>query len=202
MTSRLSNEKEKSIIEAARKRFAHYGFSKVTMEEIATDVEMGKASLYYYFTTKERLFQAVIAVEQQEFVREVEAILQKNILAAQKLHKYVGKRLKYFQELLNLGTLSVYSFFNIKSVFKKSFNSFEKQELLLLKRILSEGQATKEFNNKLPKETAIVLLHILQGLRLRTLKMIKGQQLDEKSYKNLQKEMTLTIDIFIKGIKR
>jgi len=172
------------------------------MEEIATDVEMGKASLYYYFTTKERLFQAVIAVEQQEFVREVEAILQKNILAAQKLHEYVGKRLRYFQELLNLGTLSVHSFFNIKSVFKKSFNNFEKQELLLLTRILSEGRATKEFNNKLPKETAIVLLHILQGLRLRTLKKIKGQQLDEKSYKNLQKEMTLAIDIFIKGIKR
>ena len=44
-----NNLKEKEILEAARSRFAHYGYSKVTMEEIALDVEMGKASLYYYF---------------------------------------------------------------------------------------------------------------------------------------------------------
>jgi TetR/AcrR family transcriptional regulator len=51
--------REKSIIEAAKERFAHFGFSKVTMEEIASDVDLGKASLYYYFPTKEDLFKAV-----------------------------------------------------------------------------------------------------------------------------------------------
>ena len=37
--------KEKAIIKAARERFAHFGFSKVTMDEIAADIEMGKACL-------------------------------------------------------------------------------------------------------------------------------------------------------------
>ena len=59
ITEKPSKEREKPIIEAARKRFAHYGFSKVTMEEIAADAEMGKASLYYYFPTKEELFSAL-----------------------------------------------------------------------------------------------------------------------------------------------
>ena len=55
-----NSPKEKTIVEAARNRFAHYGFSKVTMEEIATDVGMGKASLYYYFPKKEDLFKKLV----------------------------------------------------------------------------------------------------------------------------------------------
>ena len=53
MTEQLSTEKQAVILDAARKRFAYYGFSKVTMDEIAADIGMGKASLYYYFPTKE-----------------------------------------------------------------------------------------------------------------------------------------------------
>ncbi len=201
MSDQLSKDKEKSIVEAARKRFAHYGFSKVTMEEIATDVEMGKASLYYYFPNKENLFQAVIGEEQKEFVDEIEQILQEDINASKKLHEYVAKRLTYFQELLNLGTLSVRSFFDIKSVFKQSFLDFEKQELILLERIISEGIKSKEFSPSLSKETASVLLHILQGLRLRTLRMLKTQSLSKKDFNELQKEMILSVDIFIRGMK-
>ena len=72
--------KEFLIIEAARKRFAHYGFTKVTMDEIASDVEMGKASLYYYFPTKEELFNSFLVQEMNEFKKNIMIILE-NILS-------------------------------------------------------------------------------------------------------------------------
>ena len=75
MTTEKLKDKECAILKAARQRFAHYGYSKVTMDEIAADVEMGKASLYYYFPTKENLFQEVIVQEQDEFAEEIEKIL-------------------------------------------------------------------------------------------------------------------------------
>ena len=74
MSENLSGEKTQNILSAARRRFAHYGFSKVTMDEIAGDVEMGKASLYYYFPTKEDLFKAVVIQEQNEFVNYIETL--------------------------------------------------------------------------------------------------------------------------------
>ena len=46
MTEHPAGRKEKAILEAARKRFAYFGFSKITMDEIASDVALGKASLY------------------------------------------------------------------------------------------------------------------------------------------------------------
>jgi AcrR family transcriptional regulator len=45
----MEDSKVTSIIEAARKRFSHYGLTKTTMNEIAADIGMSKASLYYYF---------------------------------------------------------------------------------------------------------------------------------------------------------
>ena len=80
-----NSPKEKEIIEAARNRFAHYGFSKVTMEEVALDVGMGKASLYYYFPNKEDLFKSVIQKEQDLFVEEIKNLIRQNLTATKKI---------------------------------------------------------------------------------------------------------------------
>src|SRR5690606_32495335 len=43
------------IIEAALKRLAHFGFHKTTMNEIADDLRITKANLYYYYPDKSTL---------------------------------------------------------------------------------------------------------------------------------------------------
>ena len=192
---------EKTIIEAARDRFAHYGFSKVTMEEIASDVELGKASLYYYFPTKEDLFRAVISLEQNQLKDNIEKILKKTNNASQKLREYVDLRMKFFQDLINLGTLSVHSYSDIKSVFKKLFMDFEKIELGLIQKIIDEGKQSKEFDPELSGDAAVIFLHILQGLRCRVLRSAKGHTLDSTTRNNLKKEMFTAAEIFINGIK-
>ena len=106
MNESLSKEREEQIILAARKVFARYGFSKTTMEDISSEVEMGKASLYYYFPTKENLFQAAIKHEQDEFIKKADSLFTKHTSAEEKLKIYVEERLKFFHELVNLGTLS------------------------------------------------------------------------------------------------
>jgi AcrR family transcriptional regulator len=40
------------IVEAARKRFSHYGYSKTTMAEVASDCNMSPGNLYRYFPGK------------------------------------------------------------------------------------------------------------------------------------------------------
>ena len=193
--------KEKAIIKAARERFAHFGFSKVTMDEIAADIDMGKASLYYYFPTKESLFQAVLAQERDEFACEIEKILENESGGEDKLLQYVDQRLKYFHKLVNLGTLSFYSFIEQKSQFKQYHKDLEEQELRLMMKIFEEGKKKGEFKKNIDEKLVRVLLHVLQGLKLRTLKSISGQQIDAKSYKELKEEMLLTIETFINGIK-
>ena len=61
-----------SILSAAQKRFGLYGLEKTSMKEIAADLGMSKASLYYYFPDKEGLFKAVVEMEQEEFFLAVQ----------------------------------------------------------------------------------------------------------------------------------
>ncbi|HQF41263.1 MAG TPA: TetR/AcrR family transcriptional regulator [Ignavibacteriaceae bacterium] len=196
-----TKEKELAILKAATERFAQYGFAKVTMDEIASDVELGKASLYYYFPAKEDLFRAVIQHEQDEFVKAIGKIINKDISASKKLLLYVEKRLEFFEELLNLGTLNVHSFSNTKSIYNSLFEDFNSQELKLIENIIKEGKKNGEFKKSLVDDVPLVILHALQGLRFRVLRHLKGRGSDNKHVIQLKKELSLFIKIFLEGIK-
>ncbi len=55
----MENRKDQ-IIDAALKRFAHFGFHKTTMNEIADDLRITKANLYYYYPDKSTLIMDVL----------------------------------------------------------------------------------------------------------------------------------------------
>ncbi len=52
---------KQKILEAAKKRFDHYGFNKTTVEEIAEDANIGKGSVYSHFKSKKEILIALIA---------------------------------------------------------------------------------------------------------------------------------------------
>ncbi len=54
------DKRKEEIVEVALKRFAHYGFNKTTMNEVADDLNITKANLYYYYPDKLELIKDVI----------------------------------------------------------------------------------------------------------------------------------------------
>ena len=48
-----------NILEAAKKRFVHYGYAKTTMAEIASDCNMSPGNLYRYFPGKLDIAEAI-----------------------------------------------------------------------------------------------------------------------------------------------
>jgi AcrR family transcriptional regulator len=52
---REREERVRIILEAAKGLFARQGFQETSMSDIAEACELGKATLYYYFPTKEEL---------------------------------------------------------------------------------------------------------------------------------------------------
>lgn len=55
-----SENTRSEILKFAEKRFARHGAQKTTIEEIARDVRMGKASLYHHFPSKEALYSETL----------------------------------------------------------------------------------------------------------------------------------------------
>ena len=86
-------------------------------------------------------------------------------------------------------------------MFKELFKSFENQELHLLQKIFDEGKDKNEFDKSITDKTTRIFLHLLQGLRLRTIKSINVNRIEKVNYDELREEMLDFIHIFSKGIK-
>ncbi len=69
-------ERKIQILKAAVKRFAKHGLNKTTLDEIARDLRIGKATIYHYFNSKEELFYETIKWEASQFIEEVNLIFK------------------------------------------------------------------------------------------------------------------------------
>jgi TetR/AcrR family transcriptional regulator len=196
----LTQEKERLILDAAQHRFARFGFSKATMDEIAEDIGMAKASLYYYYPTKEHVFREVIRREQDEFLKQATRILDKPSGAGQKLTSYVRRRIDLGNQLLNLSALNAKFWQDLKPGFRDLFVSFAQEELKLLTRIIREGNKSGEFNTTSPEKIAEMLLHVLQGLRLRYAQASQFRGENELRLDEFQADTDLLLETLLKGI--
>jgi TetR/AcrR family transcriptional regulator len=201
MTEFLTTEKHKLILDAAQSRFARYGLTKVTMDEIAQDIGMGKASLYYYFPTKESIFLEVIAREQNKFIELMQALLQQELLSSMKLQLYMEKRSIYLKELLNLSAVNSNIYLQFKPLFADLFEKFAQKELMIIAQILEEGQNTGEFQIQDISKVAEVLLHMLRGLRFYYMKTKDCHNFETQDYDLFTKEMVFLTNIILNGIK-
>ena len=64
------------ILEKAREHFLQFGFSTVTMSEIATDLGMSKKTVYAHFTSKEDLAAEMVKRMQAETSLRIELLVE------------------------------------------------------------------------------------------------------------------------------
>ena len=76
----MENDRKNQIIKAAVKRFSKHGLGKTTLDEIARDLRIGKATIYHYFVSKEELFYMSIEWECDQYLDEIKLIFENNEL--------------------------------------------------------------------------------------------------------------------------
>lgn len=69
-----NNERKNQLIKAASKRFSKLGYYKTTLEEVARDIRIGKATIYHYFTSKDELYNAVLEWESNDIIEKIKSI--------------------------------------------------------------------------------------------------------------------------------
>lgn len=195
-------DKMQRIMSVARHHLSHFGFSKVTMDDIAADLGMVKGGLYYYFPTKESLFKAVVVEEQQRFASLVREMMEKPIAASEKLRRYALMRMGFFRDMVNFIPADVHAWEAMSMTMRDTFREFEQIEMGFLQQIILEGRRSGEFQAEHGKGAAELFLHVLQGLRFRVLRLSPGTQLDQQAYGDLEKEVQLLTDIVLSGILR
>ncbi len=79
-----------AILAAAEEHFAAQGLAGARTEAIAAAAGVNKAMLYYYFESKDRLYEAVVRNHFEAFNREALELLQSQGPAPEILLRYVG----------------------------------------------------------------------------------------------------------------
>jgi TetR/AcrR family transcriptional regulator len=192
---------KEQIIAVARRHFAHLGFHKVTMNEIAREVGMGKASLYYYIPTKQALFREVVLNEQEVFLADLREILARMASAKCKFQAYVESRYAFMNRLLHLNILDVAGSENMRPMLRKIFDDFVSREIRLVAAIVESGVQRNEFSDPSPHKTAETFVHCIQGLRLRFVRRAGNATVDVRDYRKLKPEITLLTEMFIRGLR-
>jgi AcrR family transcriptional regulator len=195
------NNKINLIIEAAQKRFGLFGLEKTTMREIADDLGLSKASLYYYFPDKENLYKAVFEKEQEEFTAKISERIETIEEPDQLLHEYAVARLSYFRTLLNLSRLRLEAYSELKPVFRETIREFREKEKEIVSKIFEKGVRAGLFSMVDTNQTASLFLDLLKGLRVSVVNDKMTLFIEQEEYDSILEKTVAFTDIFIKGLK-
>jgi AcrR family transcriptional regulator len=198
----MMNNKTDLIIEAAQKRFGVFGVEKTSMREIANDLKLSKASLYYYFPDKESLYKAVVEKEHKEFI----ANISNRILAIEEpeelLCEYAVSRLSYFRALLNLSRLRLEVYSDIRPALRATLLNFNEKEKEIVIKILEKGLSKGKFSIRDTSQTASLFLDLLKGLRVSAVNHKHTLFIEEEEYESLLSSTVAFTEIFIRGVRK
>ncbi|MFA8299678.1 MAG: TetR/AcrR family transcriptional regulator [Hyphomicrobiales bacterium] len=152
------------IIESARELFGRYGFKKTTMDEIAQYARKGKSSLYYYFKSKEEVFEAVVEEEVLSLKRTLKRKINPQDPAEKQLKDYVITRMMTIQKLANMyAILSNDHMINYDFMFHLR-EKYHKEEISAVELIMRQGVRSGRFREIESHFAAIAFVTAMKGL--------------------------------------
>ena len=93
-----TTEAELKILEAARKEFETKGFMGTRMQEIANMAGISKASLHYYFRSKEKLFGRIFEEALAEYLPIVHTWLDDSLQLEEKVRRFSRQLFAFIRE--------------------------------------------------------------------------------------------------------
>lgn len=197
----VQDQKQEAIIEAAIKRFAHFGVSKTTMSEIAADLSISKASLYYYFPDKLNLYAAVLKTITGEGGRADADDLSKIRDPFKAILFFLERRTNFIIKYHNiLEYLRTFSISKVPPELQPIFTQLKKQELQRLTSIIEGGVKAGIFKLKDAKKTAELFFDFLDGFRASFLGNNPNFFPDKKQFQAILKKETEFALIFFNGL--
>ena len=151
------------LIDVARQLFAKRGFDDTTMNDIAEASGKGRRTLYVYFSSKEDIYLAVIQNELARLTKRLEEITYMDVAPEKKMVHLIFTHLEAVKD-------AVYRNGNLRAEFFRDIwkvegvrKDFDRNEIVLLRRIMQEGNDRGEFDIKNVKLMAVITHYCIKG---------------------------------------
>lgn len=195
------DKKREQIIEAALKRFAHFGLSKTTMNEISADLNFSKALLYYYFPDKINLYAGVLEKIFSEVAQQIDKNIAKARLPEDALKAYMEAKNSFLEKYFPILDFSKLTNIEKYQDLKKIIEKANQSEITHLKQIINIGIQTHQYKVTDATYTAQLLFDAIQGIRVLYFNQVQVPfGIDKKFIRMISERQKEIVYIFLKGL--
>lgn len=160
----IQDDVRQSLLSAASNIFSRFGYNKTTVDEIAQAARKGKSTFYYYYKSKEEIFQDVIEKEAQVLKMKLIESISIDASPKEKIKNYIITRLDTFKDLLNFyGALKNESKGHFEFI-ERTREKYNAEQVNIIRIILFEGIRDNLIDLKDVDLAAESLAVILKGL--------------------------------------
>ncbi|MGH9972237.1 MAG: TetR/AcrR family transcriptional regulator [Pyrinomonadaceae bacterium] len=181
----IREEVRESILDATERLLARYGYRKMTVEDIAREVGVGKGSIYLHFTSKEEIVLSHVDRIVERLKERMWAIARTDAPAATRLRLMLLTRVLYRFDSIQHYTQSLNDLLAAlrPGLLARRTRYFD-EEAQILAEVLSGGRASGEIQCGDPLSTAYILLDATNALlpySLSTAELGEREEVKEKA---------------------
>jgi AcrR family transcriptional regulator len=186
-------EKRVYIINAAESQFVRFGFRKTTMEDIAKAAGIGKATLYYYFKSKEEIFTAMAGQIAQVGLQTVAEAAKTGKTPQDKLSIFGRTLAQFVKEKIEYYAAFREEVLELFPSFRKKQTNAEGYGRAVLREILQEGVQCGVFAISDVTATARLLQTLMQEFMIRVIV--------EENQSAWEDDIQRFLDLIMKGLE-
>jgi len=185
--------KKEEILKVAARHFSKFGYNAISLDNIAKEVGITKAAIYYHFKDKADLYEGVLLFRLQNLVKHIkDKISSKN--PQDRLKEYIEGFGEFLQEYPCFAAILAHEFADNGKNMSKSVAKELSKTLNILTSILNEGIKKDIFEIENPMVVQMMIVSTLimhqttKNLRKRVTNFIKDYEiLPEPNIKDISK---------------
>ncbi|ABS60033.1 TetR/AcrR family transcriptional regulator [Fervidobacterium nodosum] len=156
---RESNKTKEKIIDAARKLFSEKGFDGVSMEDIAQASGVRKSLIYYYFPSKEILFEEIWINVIDELEKEVFSEVDNESSISRAIKRLIKKYVEFAMNKEEISKLIARERLNVLESENGLHNAKSRYERLLqrVEKIFERGKNENVLNDIEPSTATEII---------------------------------------------
>ncbi|MFN0278541.1 MAG: TetR/AcrR family transcriptional regulator [Pyrinomonadaceae bacterium] len=185
-----------AILDATDRLLTRYGYKKMTIDDLAQEVGIGKGSVYLHFSSKEEIALSHIDRIIERLKRNLTAIAEKPLSVEERLREMLIERVIYRFDSVQHYSKSLDDLLSyIRPQLLERRKRYFDEESRIFAVVIDEGQNSSAFAEGDPVDIALTLLSATNSLlpySLSTIELNDRNKILERTQK--------TADLLIKGL--
>jgi len=178
---RRRDEILRSILQAAERVIVSKGFTAMTMDDVAREACLCKATVYKYLPSKGRLLFEIVSHSLDEEDGKIRKVVDSEVPASEKLRAVIAEIVRFLRAKRNIGHMLKMDKSHLKLLrlihqgggkarsesFRKNMDLLRRKDLAVMKLvagIVEQGVADGEFRPVDPMETVSFLYSLFDGI--------------------------------------